>query len=234
MSRSIQATAFNEQADEQRNAFSGSETGTFGASRTDMSTIFTNASAPTAGEIMERAVRAFQNTGAQGEGSPTTEVPSGQNFDFFNGLSGDFIRFRSGENKFDVVKGNTLADLPNQFGPNLAVPDINSDPLDDNQTPTEGSLSVAPSTFDSYGVKGFGTFIDRNNPDESSISSANTLKTSGGAGTFLTRRGVNANGTTYTPRSSGRQILGEYIDSNTYVYNQPEDVYNQSADNENP
>lgn len=225
MSRSIQATAFNEQADIQRDAIAG-ESGKLGASRTDMSTIFSSAQ-PSAGEIMRRAARAFQNTDAQGEGTPTTEVPSGENFDFFNGLSGDFIRFRSGEDKFKVVKGNTLADLPNQFGPNLAVPNIDADPLGDRQSPAQGATPVTPSTFDSYGVKGFGTFIDRNNPDESNISDANTLKTQGGAGTFLSRRGVNADGETYTPRTSGNQILGEYIDSTTYAYDQP-------ADNEDP
>ena len=37
-------------------------------------------------------------------------------------------------------------------------------------------------------------------------------------GTFLKKRGASVAGNTYTPRTSGQETLGEYLDNDTYGY----------------
>ncbi len=208
MSRSKHATAFNEQAGIQRDAIAPNDSD-LGASRTTMSTIFSGA--PTPGYIMDEALKRFTATS-----SSVSEIPNGENFDFFNGISKEeLLLFKNGENKFGDI--STKADKPNQFGPNLAVPNIDSAPLDDTQE-IPAAEPVSSPTFESIGSAGFGASIDRNNPD-TSLTSTNKLD-------YLTRRGVGAvpgDAGSYTSRSSGQNILGEYIDSSTYAYNQPAD-----------
>tara|TARA_B100000927_G_C16466284_1_gene469816 strand:- start:118 stop:795 length:678 start_codon:yes stop_codon:yes gene_type:complete len=214
MSRSKHATAFNEQAGIQRDAIAPSD-GKMGASRTTMSTIFSS-TAPTPAEVMTRALNAFKNTGSPSSETPiTAEIASGQNFDFFNGLTGSFLRFQAGADKFSVVKGDSISDRPNTFGPNLSVPNIANPPLKDGDDAV--SSQINSPTFDSIGSAGFGVSIDRNNPD------SNTLGPDSGQGTFLTRRGASVGDSAYTSRGSNRNILGEYINSDLYGYSQPAD-----------
>ena len=213
MSRSKHATAFNEQSGIQRDAIAPND-GEMGASRTTMSTIFTGAPTPT--EVMTRALSAFQNTGGDGTSEiPTATIAPGQNFDFFNGLTGSFLRFQSGADKFSVVKGQTISDKPNTFGPNLSVPNIKNPPLKDGDEAV--SSQINSPTFKSIGSAGFGVSIDRNDPD------SNTLGPNSGQGTFLTRRGASVGDSAYTSRVSKQNILGEYINSDLYGYSQPAD-----------
>lgn len=208
MSRSKQATAFNEQADIQRDAIAPND-GEMGASRTTMSTIFSGA--PTPGYIMEEAIKRFTAVG-----SSTSGIPDGENFDFYNGITKDqLLRFSNGENKFSEV--SLRADKPNQFGPNLSVPNIDAAPLDDNADVPE-TAPVSSPTFESIGSAGFGVSIDRNNPETSLVSLEEP--------DYLSRRGVGAvpgDAGSYTSRDSGKNTLGEYIDSAVYAYNQPEE-----------
>lgn len=192
--RSRHATAFNEQADIQRNRFSGvDDTGTLGASRTDMSTIFSSEQ-PTAAEIMTIALNLFT------DGST---IPDGENFDFFNGIESDELtRFSRGIDKFEAV--SLKADTPNRFGPNLSVPNINSAPTNDSDTAPENAVTINSPTFVDQGEAGFGTFISRNEVNSTPLANANTE--------FLNRRGASIDDSSqYVSRASGQEKLGEYI-----------------------
>jgi hypothetical protein len=192
--RSRHATAFNAQADIQRNRFSGvDDTGILGASRTDMSAIFSSEQ-PTASQIMTAALNLFTT----GSG-----IPDGENFDFYNGIeAGALTRFSRGSDKFSAV--SLQADTPNQFGPNLSVPNINSAPTNDSDTAPENSVTINSPTFVQQGDAGFGTFIRRNEANSTPLANANTE--------FLNRRGASIDDSNqYVSRVSGQEKLGEYI-----------------------
>ena len=191
--RSRHATAFNAQADTQRNRFSGvDDTGTLGASRTDMSTIFSSEQ-PTAAQIMTIALNLFTDF----------TITDGENFDFYNGIEGGSLtRFSRGRDKFSAV--SLQADTPNRFGPNLSVPNINSAPTNVLDTAPEDAVTINSPTFVQQGDAGFGTFITRNEVNSTPLAAANTE--------FLNRRGASIDDSNqYVSRVPGQEKLGEYI-----------------------
>jgi hypothetical protein len=205
--RSKHATAFNEQADIQRNRFSGvDDTGILGASRTDMSTIFSSGQ-PTASEIMTVALNLF---------TAGSTIPDGENFDFYNGIESDELtRFSRGLDKFSNF--SLKADTPNQFGPNLSVPDIDAAPTNDSNAAPDNPVIINSPTFVQQGNAGFGTFINRNEANSTPLANANTE--------FLNRRGASIDDSNqYVSRASGQEKLGEYVNgpstNDPYEYNE--------------
>jgi len=206
MARSKQGTAFsgfeaNDQTSTQRARFPSTGT-TYGASSTNVANIFTHEDKPTASDIMTAAVARMANN---------TKVSAGNNPDFSLDFTHQQMTFQGGANKFDSVA--LVADKPSLLGPNLSVPDMNAIP-DDNSTVDPSQAPVVPptsdGTFSNYGDAGYGTSIDRNVP--------NFMPQGTVGGTFLKKRGAAVAGNTYTPRTSGQETLGEYLDNDTYGY----------------
>ncbi len=204
--RSKQGTAFsgfeaNDQTEKQREAFETEEG--YGASKSLnlVSNIFSD-DRPTPNEIMSAALMKF---------GTASSIPLGENPDFSGGFSHLELNFSNGDDKFS--EADIVADKPSKLGPNLKVPDINN--LPDNSTEIANDTSTlvpenSDGTFTNYGEAGFGTSIDRNNPE---YSRANPNSSS-----FLVRRGASVVDSSYTSRSGDQETLGEYLDNDTYGY----------------
>ena len=197
MSRSKHGTAYNdtsEQTEKQRESY---ET-TFGAnSMLGRKTILYGFnSSPTAQDIMLKALLNLNNF----------NIPVSHNPDFNEGITDRRLNtFGKGVNKFTDVAN--AKDLPNRLGPNIKALDINNPPLDDSSATPAGHTKVSSPTNsgEEVNVAGFGTHIDRNDPNASPRVEP-----------YLQRRGARAVSDSYTSGTNNK--LGEYLDSNSYEY----------------
>jgi len=218
--RSKNGTATNDASSQtinQRNAFAqGNITSLEGASRATMSSIFDFISRGSGDEIMTRA-KEILSLNYGGDSSVGFTYSShgadiGKNPDFPGGHS--FLKYRYGDGvgnaKFrDINPANQaahLTDMPNVFGPNLSTLSIDDKtPLNTNSvtsTTAKNSNSIV-RTAAATESNGFGTELSINDPRHIDIDrSYNNLRP------FFELR----------PTAGQRQVLGEYINTETYDY----------------
>jgi hypothetical protein len=217
--RSLNGTATNETSDQttaQRDAFSQVANSQLGASRTVMNTLFDFGARGAADEIMVRAAEIlslnYGGISTHGFTVANDGVGTGKNPDFPGGHNSSAYRYHGmGNGKFVQINPESqaahLTDKPNVFGPNIATLDIDTKAAKNNLTATsstakkENSLSMNNADVES---NGFGTEINLNDPRLlDSDRMWDNLKP------FFTLRDPNQ-----------REVLGEYIDTDTYDYEQ--------------
>ena len=204
MARSIHGTATNEtsaQTRNQRSGFSNSTTGNLGAARTDMSNIFDIESRGNASAIMNNAKSVFNILYGNASSSTTITPDShgvlvGSNPDFQEGMLPGNYKYTSADPLHKDVDNQD--DKPNVFGPNLLTPNINNLSAPTNNqisSPTANKTNSFTIGDEENESNGFGIEIDRNDSRNSS----------GVDRPYFVRTGTT---------------LGEYIDSDTYNYDE--------------
>ena len=208
--RSLNGTATNDsstQTNNQREGYSGSTTGTLGASRTDMGKLF-DLTASGRGSGIEVNLRAKEILGLNYGTTPQTQgftfaddgVDVGKNPDFPGGHQASNYRYKTGMGAFKFSEVGNMKDKPNIFGPNISTIDIknpNANAANTSSSPTANRKQQANLPPNEQDENGYGTEIKSNDP----------------------RFKSTANKPFFMKRNPGeREVLGEYIKTNTYDY----------------
>lgn len=199
----------NDQVNKQRSNFSGSEDGIMGASRTSFESIFNldiDAGGRGSGEYINSIALGIMSNSEDDTLLMNSDVPVGESYDFPEGYALNKFKFSSGNNKFMNVE--SPSDTPFIWGPNLNAPSKlfkNSNAAVGENVDPQGSYvkadtaQIKPLGQDNFDTNGYGVSNVNNDPRKN-YNNVNILQ--------------------QRNNPEGATKLGEYINTETYDYNE--------------
>ena len=193
----------NDQVITQRLGFSGSNNGNKGASRTAFNNIF-NITERGTGDYINSVALGIMSNSEEDTLVMSSEVATGESYDFPEGFTQSHFKFSRGKNKFMNVESPN--DTPFVWGPNLNAPTKlfnNADGTVEQNVDPQGlyvkadTAQIKPSGQDNFDTNGYGVSNVNNDPRKN-YNNVNILK--------------------QRNDPEGSTKLGEYINTATYEY----------------